>query len=83
MSEPLQSGSEGARSRLRTTVADIERLLQGTPPGPLSASFASLVQQLDLGPEPKLRSCPSCGATSMRAATRCGTCWVKLTPPVD
>jgi hypothetical protein len=68
---------------MRATVADIERQLKDTAPGPLSASIASLVQQLDLGPEPKLRSCPACGATGMRAATRCGTCWVKLTPPLD
>jgi hypothetical protein len=47
----------------------------------LLASWAELVEYLALGPAPEVRSCPSCGASGMRAATVCGTCWTRLVPP--
>jgi len=53
----------------------------GSVPTPLRAAFGKLVATLALGPAPELRTCPRCGSTGMRAATRCGTCWEKLTPP--
>lgn len=78
-------------SRLRATVAAIERELSRLPPDRanddplrplgLHASFAALVDQLDLGPEPETRPCPECRRIVMRAATRCGHCWKKITPP--
>jgi hypothetical protein len=46
----------------------------------LLASWAELVEYLSLGPAPELRTCPSCGAVGMRAATLCGTCWARLAP---
>ena len=47
----------------------------------LREAWAALVEALALGQAPQLRECPSCGNTAMRAATRCGYCWVALTPP--
>jgi hypothetical protein len=47
---------------------------------PLLSSWAELVDFLDLAPPQELRACPLCGATGVRAATRCGTCWRKLEP---
>jgi len=82
-------GPDAARSRLRATVATVELELsrlpvQGdgneSPPTGLRASFADLVDQLALGPEPEVRECPVCRHTGMRAATRCGYCWTKLAP---
>jgi hypothetical protein len=46
----------------------------------LVASWAKLVDFLALGPAPDLADCPHCGASGIRAATRCGQCWAKLTP---
>jgi hypothetical protein len=55
----------------------------GEPDGlePLRTSWRALVDALALGPDPEYRACPYCGATGMRAATRCGTCWKVLVPP--
>ena len=47
----------------------------------LRAFWGELVTLLALPPEPELRECPSCKHVGMRAATRCGHCWVKLVPP--
>ena len=54
---------------------------EGSTQSPLLASFADLVEQLALGPEPEVRPCPICKTVVMRAATLCGHCWTKLTPP--
>ena len=88
---PNAKGPDPARSRLRATVAKMERELaplksaaaaEGKGPhDALIASFDDLVHQLALGPEPDVRECPDCGGIGMRAATVCGTCWRKLTPP--
>jgi hypothetical protein len=55
----------------------------GAGPGEtdVRTAVAALGVALDLGPEELMRACPVCGATGMRAATRCGTCWSRLTPP--
>ena len=77
-----KAGPDGARSRLRATIAAMEReaaLLAGSES--LKASLADLVDQLALGPEPDVRDCPVCGEIGMRAATVCSYCWTKLTPP--
>jgi hypothetical protein len=47
----------------------------------LATAWHALVDLLALGPEPETRACPMCGAIGMRAATLCGNCWSKLTPP--
>jgi hypothetical protein len=74
--------AEDTRSLLRSAVAqlgaDIARA-SGTD-AQLNASYLEVVKQLDLGPEPVLRACPTCGHTNMGPATRCSSCWVKLTP---
>jgi hypothetical protein len=86
------SNPEAQRSRLRATVAtidgEISRLTKpgidggsGALPIGLVASWADLVAQLALGPEPEVRECPVCKSTVRRAATLCGYCWTKLTPP--
>jgi hypothetical protein len=83
-------GPDPVRSRLRATMAKMERELAalGTASttgngahDALHASFADLVDQLSLGPEPEVRECPKCGGIGMRVATVCGSCWTKLTPP--
>jgi hypothetical protein len=70
------------RSRLRTLVAAVEAEIAGLAVAPtsLSTSWAALVGQLALGPEPATRACPKCGELGMFAATLCGHCWTKLTP---
>ena len=94
MNSQGRSHPDAARSRLRATLATIEREIsllraagpatdddrRGPAPG-LSASFRDLVEQLGLGPEPEVRECPVCKHIGMRAATLCGHCWTKLTPP--
>jgi hypothetical protein len=90
MNNQKLAGLDPARSRLRASVATMERELSRLPketPGEadsahqgLLASFADLVEQLALGPEPEVRKCPACGQYGMRAATLCGYCWLKLTP---
>lgn len=87
------AGIDPIRTRLRDTVSAVEReisLLTGLPDSgaaralsvdALLASWADLVTQLNLGPEPEVRECPACGEVVMRAATLCGHCWKKLTPP--
>jgi hypothetical protein len=82
---------DSKRSRLRATIAAIERELarlppevtndnRATPADSLRASVADLVGQLALGPEPEYRQCPLCRHLGMRVATVCGHCWTKLTP---
>jgi hypothetical protein len=92
MNSPQLTVADATRARLRVTLATIEREIshlpgQATgdddksPPSNLLMSFADLVEQLALGPEPEVRRCPVCGNIGMSAATRCGYCWTKLTPP--
>lgn len=80
---------DDATVRLRTIIAAIDRQLSRLPgaPGdeaaaaePLRRSWAELVEVLALGPAPETRLCPICGHLAMRAATRCGNCWNKLSP---
>jgi hypothetical protein len=91
MDSPHSSIPQATRSRLRVIVSTVEREISRlpgqtgsdgdpSPPSPLAAAFATLVQELALGPEPELRECPVCKHTGMRAATVCGYCWTKLTP---
>lgn len=54
---------------------------RGLGPDGLRSAWGRLVDVLALGPPPQLRTCPHCGGTCMRAATRCSTCWKDLVPP--
>jgi hypothetical protein len=80
---------EASRTHLRTTLASMELEIArlGAPGGEgasaqqrLAAQLAELAKTLDLGPEPALRGCPSCGKAGLRIATRCGHCWNRLEP---
>jgi len=72
---------------VRTAVEDVGHevaAVAGAPGGSgrkLEAVWGKLVDLLALGPPPELRTCPHCGGEGMLAATRCSTCWAKLTPP--
>ena len=91
MSSPRPKGPDEERSRLRATVVAIEAELSRLPrqfttgngerpTKRLAESWADLVEQLALGPEPDLRQCPVCKNLGMRSATLCGYCWTELTP---
>jgi hypothetical protein len=83
MSSSKDSAPDSKRSRLRVTLAAIEIELArlSGPANVLRSSVADLVEQLALGPEPEVRACPVCQRVVRRAATMCGHCWTKLTPP--
>jgi hypothetical protein len=72
------------RSRALLTVLEtkVRALGAGLEASEVRSAVEALGQALDLGPEERVRACPVCGATGMSAATRCGTCWSKLSPPV-
>jgi hypothetical protein len=73
--------SDGAVTKLRSIVGAIDREIAETPPSAtLRAAWAELVAALALGPAPQTRECPICHGIGMRAATRCGRCWVALEP---
>lgn len=83
-----QFGDAG-QEKLRTLVAGVEHELTLLTPvaepgnnlGALRAAWDSLVGAMALGPSPLTRKCPTCGGIGMRDATRCSTCWSKLTVP--
>jgi hypothetical protein len=70
---------EGALARLSsaTSMEDNARLEA------VRTSWRDVVEILGLGPVPEIRQCPRCGATAMKAATRCSNCWSSLTPVED
>ena len=78
---------DGLRAFVDGVERDMAEVSQGgSPPDParvarLAVSWGRLVDFLALGPAPELLECPYCGASGMRAATRCGRCWKKLVPP--
>ncbi len=86
MTLPRYFGPDPAQSRLRATLATLDRRIRlvseaglGEDLGRrLRVSFVALSEQLALGPEPEVRSCPQCGCVGMRAATICGNCWTRL-----
>ena len=89
MNDTRFSDTDAARARLRATVAAIDQEIARLPrpvttggtqilTNGLAASWADLIEQLALGPEPDLRECPLCHHVGMRAATLCGHCWTKL-----
>ena len=77
----MSNYTDGAVTKLRAIVAVIEQeIVQVPAPSPLRAAWAELVEVLALGPAPLTRVCPNCGGIGMRAASRCGNCWVALAP---
>lgn len=50
---------------------------------PVRDRWQQLLRLLDLGSAPETRDCPGCGHKSIRTATSCGHCWIKLTPPSE
>lgn len=83
MSEQETQTLDPVRTKLRMTLATLEREVERLPKGDtvdLTACVADLVKQLALGPEPATRACPRCKRLGMSAATRCGNCWIALTP---
>lgn len=80
---PKVSYTAAERTRLRQLVAAVgERMPRSTLGGAvdvgLAGAWASLVEAMALGDEPRTRVCPTCGHTGMHAATRCGHCWRPL-----
>jgi len=71
---------------LRAIVAAIDRQMSELPQATTSelrGSWIQLVKLLALEPEPQLRACPACNHVGMRGATRCGYCWIQLSPLPD
>jgi hypothetical protein len=71
---------DARRSRLRAMMTEVELAMTASGTEGMRPAWDRLVAALDLGPEPDVRTCPSCGAIAMRAATLCGHCWSPLTP---
>lgn len=68
---------------MRALVVVMDReIAQGAATSDLTEAWTKLVALLALGPAPELRACPRCREVGMRAASRCGSCWLPL-PPYD
>jgi hypothetical protein len=66
-------------ANLRPLMAKMELEMSALPADQaLRSTWGELVAVLALGPEPQTRVCPRCGGVGMRAASRCGNCWVTL-----
>ncbi len=77
----MSSYGDAVVAKLRAVVAVIDQELGQAPPTPaLRAAWDELVSVLALGPAPQTRECPACHRIGMRAASRCGHCWVALEP---
>ena len=78
-------GTDGLRPIVESLDREMSRFVARSGDGDVTgllASWAALVDYLALGPPPELQACRFCGSIGMRAATRCGTCWRKLEPPI-
>jgi len=77
---------DGLRAAVASVDHEMDKLAirrtqtEDAAPEPLLTAWRELLDKLDLGPPPQLRSCPVCGQSGMRAATRCGYCWSTLEP---
>jgi hypothetical protein len=76
----MPSYTDGAVTKLRSIVATIDHEMAELPASPLRDALTELVTVLALGPAPETRVCPACNCIGMRAASRCGYCWVALEP---
>jgi hypothetical protein len=81
MVPPMSSYSDQVMAKLRVAVAIIGREIVQSPSTPaFHAAWTELVALLALGAAPETRECPVCHGIGMRAASRCGRCWVALEP---
>jgi hypothetical protein len=81
MVPPMSSYSDRVMAKLRVAVAIIGREIVQSPSTPaFHAAWTELVALLALGAAPETRECPVCHGIGMRAASRCGRCWVALEP---
>lgn len=89
MNNLVLSFSGADLERLRTLVAAVgaevahawDTDVQRASPDPgtaLDTTWADLVNMLNLGKAPEVRSCPECGRQGMLEATRSGYCWARL-----
>lgn len=87
-------GSDRAALRAHVTAIDLQISRLSTlstleeyhaAAGELLVSWPALVKRLALGQAAELRECPGCKQLGMRAATRCGYCFLKLAllPPAS
>jgi hypothetical protein len=78
-------------SRLRTLVAAVDKEIvhdsgsstaagSQTPKSALNTTWSRLVEMLDLGTEPEMRTCPTCKHLCTLGTTRCSHCWTSLLP---
>lgn len=81
-------GPDLERSRVRGLLEslglEVQRLEANgvtTEKSTLSLRYDDLAKALAFGPEPEVRTCPTCGTVGMRRASICGNCWTHLTPP--
>ena len=82
MSSPSHQRHRDPRDVAREALVRVEAELgKNDVSAGLREAWTALVEALALGPAPELRDCPSCGKSGMRAATRCGSCWIVLIPP--
>jgi hypothetical protein len=82
MSSSTKTLSSDPRDVARAALLQVEeQLALANCSAAILEPWAALVAALALGPAPELRDCPSCGKAGMRAATRCGYCWLALIPP--
>ncbi len=88
MNNLMLSFSGADLSRLRALVTAVGKEIALAPGATAPASqpprtaldmtWSRLVEMLDLGTEPKMRTCPACKHTCALGATRCGHCWSSL-----
>ena len=88
MNNLMLSFSGADISRLRILVAAVGKEIalapgatapESQPPRTaLDTTWSSLVGMLDLGTEPEMRSCPTCGHLCTLGASRCGHCGRQL-----
>jgi hypothetical protein len=77
----MSSYSDQVMAKLRVAVDIIGREIVQSPSTPaFHAAWTELVALLALGDAPATRECPVCHGIGMRAASRCGRCWVALEP---
>lgn len=78
-------------SRLRTLVAAVDKEIvhdsgsstaagSQTPRSALNLTWSRLVEMLDLGTEPEMRTCPTCKHLCTLGTMRCSHCWTSLLP---
>jgi hypothetical protein len=91
MNNLMLSSSGADLSRLRTLVAAVDKEVVHdsgsstaadgqTSKSALNTTWSCLVEMLDLGTEPEMRTCQTCKHSCTLGATRCDHCWTSLLP---